>query len=205
MLTECLAPPCFHPRRRIIQSMHHKLTFLRNPRHPLPPAVKTLMELRPDANRWVGPRTTVSSSRAAGARHAICCERRTALGALVAGFPLSGAGRTALCAPLRPVHVHPLVYHSCTPPRLVVSHAALTASWLPSAACVAPPPPPGCGCEAAPQGRQSVAARPRVCGGAGRGHLHKLRCGGGVEGWGAGEDGGGTCAGIRNRRRPLAG
>eukprot|EP00198_Chlamydomonas_reinhardtii_P001982 XP_001691318.1 flagellar associated protein [Chlamydomonas reinhardtii] len=57
----------FELEQKIIQSMHHKLTFLRNPRHPLPPAVKTLMELRPDANRWVGPRTT-DCVRGAGRR-----------------------------------------------------------------------------------------------------------------------------------------
>lgn len=39
--------------------MHHKLTFLRNPRHPLPPAVKTLLELRPPGQRWFGPREEV--------------------------------------------------------------------------------------------------------------------------------------------------
>ncbi|KAG2495146.1 hypothetical protein HYH03_006754 [Edaphochlamys debaryana] len=46
----------FELEQKIIQSMHHKLTFLRNPRHPLPPAVKNLLDLRPDAKRWVGPR-----------------------------------------------------------------------------------------------------------------------------------------------------
>ncbi|GFR52101.1 hypothetical protein Agub_g14614 [Astrephomene gubernaculifera] len=49
----------FEREQRIIQSMHHKLTFLRNPRHPLPPAVKMLMEQRPEAQRWAGPRAEV--------------------------------------------------------------------------------------------------------------------------------------------------
>ncbi|KXZ45748.1 hypothetical protein GPECTOR_51g734 [Gonium pectorale] len=46
----------FEKEQKIIQAMHHKLTFLRNPRHPLPPAVKLLMEQRPEGQRWAGPR-----------------------------------------------------------------------------------------------------------------------------------------------------
>ncbi|GIM02972.1 hypothetical protein Vretimale_7763, partial [Volvox reticuliferus] len=46
----------FEKEQKIIQAMHHKLTFLRNPRHPLPPAVRNLLDLKPDTHRWAGPR-----------------------------------------------------------------------------------------------------------------------------------------------------
>ncbi|EFJ49783.1 hypothetical protein VOLCADRAFT_104231 [Volvox carteri f. nagariensis] len=49
----------FEKEQKIIQAMHHKLTFLRNPRHPLPPAVRNLLDLKPDTHRWVGPRAEV--------------------------------------------------------------------------------------------------------------------------------------------------
>ncbi|GLC49027.1 hypothetical protein PLESTB_000174500 [Pleodorina starrii] len=47
----------FEKEQKIIAAMHHKLTFLRNPRHPLPPAVRTLLDLKPDTKRWAGPRS----------------------------------------------------------------------------------------------------------------------------------------------------
>jgi hypothetical protein len=40
---------------RIIKSMHHKLTFKRNPRHPLPPAVKLLHDQYVEGPAWNVP------------------------------------------------------------------------------------------------------------------------------------------------------
>jgi hypothetical protein len=84
--------------------MHHKLTFLRNPRHPLPPAVKNLMGLRPETNRWVGPRTEVRARelRAPRSAHtALCAPAAAASGlrvyqAWAAG--LCGLGPAGCCA-----------------------------------------------------------------------------------------------------------
>ena len=38
--------------RRIIESMHHKISFLRNPRYMLPPAVKQLQTQFNHGHRW---------------------------------------------------------------------------------------------------------------------------------------------------------
>eukprot|EP00955_Chlamydomonas_euryale_P021018 222594-Chlamydomonas_euryale.AAC.3 len=50
-----MPPAQYALEKKIIESMHHKLSFLRNPRYPLPPAVKMLQtQFKPGA-RWNVP------------------------------------------------------------------------------------------------------------------------------------------------------
>jgi hypothetical protein len=66
---------------RVIASMHHKLNFLRNPRYPLPPAVKLLQSQFQPPPAWGA---AASSARVA----------HTAVGGVAADMSASAAGRS---------------------------------------------------------------------------------------------------------------
>ncbi|KAG1668832.1 hypothetical protein FOA52_004926 [Chlamydomonas sp. UWO 241] len=59
-----MPPAQYELEKKIIESMHHKLSFLRNPRFPLPPAVKALQAQFQPGPKWNVPEKAADARRA---------------------------------------------------------------------------------------------------------------------------------------------